>query len=42
MDKEISLEKIGNEIQSIGNVTVLTGLIIEFEDNTQKVVIAGN
>lgn len=40
---EISLEKIGNEIQSIGNVTVLTGLIIEFEDNTQKkVVIAGN
>lgn len=33
---EISLEKIGNEIQSIGNVTVLTGLIIEFEDNTQK------
>ena len=33
---EISLEKIGNEIQSIGNITVLTGLIIEFEDNTQK------
>jgi len=35
---EISLEKIGNEIQSIGNVTVLTGLIIEFEDESYNIV----
>ena len=34
--REISLELIGTEIQSIGNVTVLTGLIIEFEGETKK------
>ncbi|MCU0096608.1 hypothetical protein N7917_22275 [Bacillus sp. OR9] len=40
---EISLEKIGNEIQSIGNVTVISGLVIEFKDETKiKLVIAGN
>ncbi|ANC19180.1 hypothetical protein WAG12_12345 [Bacillus cereus] len=40
---EVSLEKIGNEIQSIGNVTVISGLIIDFKEETQiKLVIAGN
>lgn len=39
----MSLEQIGNEIQSIGNVTVISGLIIEFKEETQiKLVIAGN
>ncbi|TKH14430.1 hypothetical protein FC699_27595 [Bacillus wiedmannii] len=39
----ISLEKIGNEIQSIGNVTVISGLVIEFQNETKiKLVIAGN
>lgn len=40
---EVSLEQIGNEIQSISNVTVISGLIIEFKEETQiKLVIAGN
>ncbi|MCU5682783.1 hypothetical protein OCF64_13030 [Bacillus wiedmannii] len=40
---EVSLEKIGNEIQSIGNVAVISGLIIDFKEETQiKLVIAGN
>ena len=40
---EISLEKIGNEIQSIGNITVISGLVIDFKEETQiKLVIAGN
>ncbi|MCY8956913.1 hypothetical protein MOE39_24335 [Bacillus cereus] len=40
---EISLEKIGNEIQSIGNVTVISGLVIDFADETKvKSVIYGN
>ncbi|KAB2395193.1 MULTISPECIES: DUF6944 family repetitive protein [Bacillus cereus group] len=40
---EVSLEQIGNEIQSIGNVTVISGLIIGFKEETQiKLVIAGN
>ncbi|MES9701140.1 hypothetical protein ABWK42_28930 [Bacillus sp. JJ927] len=40
---EISLEKIGNEIQSLGNVTVISGLVIDFKEETQiKLVIAGN
>ncbi|MBD8074242.1 DUF6944 family repetitive protein [Bacillus thuringiensis] len=40
---EISLEKIGNEIQSIGNVTVISGLVIDFADETKvKLVIYGN
>ncbi|QPW48835.1 hypothetical protein G9298_14070 [Bacillus thuringiensis] len=40
---EVSLEKIGNEIQSFGNVTVISGLIIDFKEETQiKLVIAGN
>ncbi|TYR81461.1 hypothetical protein FZC66_06340 [Priestia megaterium] len=39
----ISLEKIGNEIQSVGNITVIAGLVIDFEDETQqKLIIAGN
>lgn len=39
----ISLEKIGNEIQSSGNVTVLSGLVVDFKDETKiKLVIAGN
>ncbi|HFK1751405.1 TPA: hypothetical protein ACGXP3_001736 [Bacillus cereus] len=40
---EISFEKIGNEIQSIGNVTVISGLVIDFTDETKvKLVISGN
>ncbi|WHT86844.1 DUF6944 family repetitive protein [Bacillus cereus] len=39
----ISLEKIGNEIQSTGNVTVISGLVIDFKDETKiKLVISGN
>lgn len=35
--------KTGNEIQSIGNVTVISGLVIEFKDEIKiKLVIAGN
>ena len=40
---EENLEKIGNELQSIGNVTVISGLVIDFEDITQqKLIIIGN
>ncbi|MCM2591357.1 hypothetical protein Q0N12_12970 [Rossellomorea marisflavi] len=38
-----SLGRIGNEIQSLGNSTVVAGLIINFDDETkQKLVITGN
>ena len=40
---KVSLEKIGNEIQSIGNATVTTGLVINFNTETiQKLIINGN
>ncbi|MCU4786994.1 hypothetical protein OCF11_21620 [Bacillus cereus] len=39
----ISFEKIGNEIQSTGNVTVISGLVIDFKDEAKiKLVVAGN
>ncbi|WP_043932604.1 DUF6944 family repetitive protein [Bacillus sp. EB01] len=39
----VSLEKLGNEIQSIGNVTVISGLISNFEKEIeQKLIISGN
>ncbi|MER2060532.1 MAG: hypothetical protein ABTA16_17055 [Niallia sp.] len=41
----ISLEKLGDEIQAIGNSTVVTGLILYKLSNTpteQKLIIAGN
>ncbi|MBD1382019.1 DUF6944 family repetitive protein [Metabacillus arenae] len=41
--EEISLEKIGNEVQSIGNITVIAGTVIDFEkESQQKLVISGN
>ncbi|MGO5014559.1 DUF6944 family repetitive protein [Niallia sp. Sow4_A1] len=41
----ISLEKLGDEIQAIGNSTVVTGLILYLLSNTQteqKLIITGN
>ncbi|MGG3574172.1 hypothetical protein ABES25_02130 [Bacillus gobiensis] len=39
----ISLEKIGNEIQAIGNTTVIAGMVIEFDEDTKQVlIIKGN
>ncbi len=41
--KEPSLEKLGNEIQSIGNSTVLAGLVWNIEDDSkEKLIITGN
>ncbi|WP_247739277.1 hypothetical protein [Bacillus sp. 165] len=38
-----SLETIGNAIQSFGNISVISGLIINFKDETQqKLIINGN
>jgi hypothetical protein len=38
-----SLEKLGNEIQAIGNSTVVAGLILDVEEVTEeKLVITGN
>lgn len=38
-----SLAKLGNEVQAIGNSTVIAGMIIEFnEDRKQKLIINGN
>ena len=38
-----SLEKIGNQIQSIGNLTVIAGLLVHLENQAaQKLVIIGN
>lgn len=38
-----SLEKLGNEIQAIGNSTVVAGLILKVEEETEeKLVITGN
>ncbi|MDQ0216511.1 hypothetical protein J2S13_002971 [Oikeobacillus pervagus] len=43
VEREITLEKIGNEIQAIGNSTVVAGMIIDFEEETQqKLIITGN
>ncbi|MFT8320682.1 MAG: hypothetical protein ABF649_07240 [Bacillus sp. (in: firmicutes)] len=39
----ISLEKLGDEIRTIGNSTVIAGLLINLENNTdQKIIITGN
>jgi len=41
--EDVSLETIGNEIQSFGNISVIAGLIIKFKDETQKkLIITGN
>jgi hypothetical protein len=38
-----SLTKIGNQIQSIGNLTVLTGMMMDFNEVTeQELIIKGN
>lgn len=40
---ELSLETIGNELQSVGNITVIAGLVIDFEDEVQqRLIIDGN
>ncbi|SEM52315.1 hypothetical protein SAMN05192533_103235 [Mesobacillus persicus] len=37
------LEKLGNEIQAIGNSSCVTGIIIDFNEETkQKLIITGN
>lgn len=42
-EKEISINKIGNEIQSVGNSIVVAGLVIDFKKETkQKLDITGN
>ena len=41
--KNPSLEKLGNEIQAIGNSTVVAGLILDvIEETEEKLVITGN
>lgn len=41
--RSISLEKLGNEIQAVGNSTVVTGLLIDYEsDKSKRVVITGS
>lgn len=43
IDDPFNLTKIGNQIQSIGNLTVMTGLIIDFNEVTkQELNIRGN
>jgi hypothetical protein len=42
-EAEISLEKIGNQIQSIGNSSAIAGMMIDFNEETQqKLIITGN
>ena len=42
-EEQITLTKIGNQIQAIGNVTVIAGLVINFSDVTkQELNIKGN
>lgn len=39
----ISLEKIGNKVQAIGNTTVIAGMVITFKEETkQLLIIKGN
>jgi hypothetical protein len=41
--ENISLEGLGNQVQSAGNVTVISGLMSHMEEETkQKLVISGN
>ncbi|WP_064092944.1 DUF6944 family repetitive protein [Rossellomorea aquimaris] len=41
--EKVTLTKIGNQIQAIGNVTVVAGLVIDFRDVTkQELNIKGN
>lgn len=35
-EKNFTLEKIGNEIQAIGNSTVIVGILINFSEKTKK------
>jgi hypothetical protein len=38
-----SLNKLGNEVQAIGNTTVIAGMVLAFNDETkQKLIINGN
>lgn len=35
-EEEMSLEKLGNQIQSIGNSSVIAGMMIDFNEETGK------
>ncbi|WP_243292586.1 hypothetical protein [Bacillus sp. FJAT-47783] len=42
-EKGVTLDKIGNIVQSIGNSTVITGLLINFDEETKQILnIQGN
>lgn len=42
-EEELSLVRIGNEIQAIGNSAVAAGIVINFEQETeQRLIITGN
>lgn len=41
--ERLTLSKIGNEVQAIGNSTIITGIIIDFNEETkQRLDITGN
>lgn len=41
--QEITLEKIGSELQAIGNIIVIAAIVIEFNEDTKQVLhIKGN
>ena len=42
-EEGVSINKIGNEIQAIGNSTVITGIVIDFKEETKlRLNITGN
>jgi hypothetical protein len=42
-EEGVSINKIGNEIQAIGNSTVIAGMVIDFKEKTkQRLTITGN
>lgn len=44
VEEEISLSKIGNEIQAVGNITVVSGMVIKKnkKETQEKLIITGN
>lgn len=41
--EDVTVEKIGNEIQATGNVTAVSGMVINFKEETQqRLIITGN
>lgn len=42
-EKDLTLDKVGNIVQSIGNSTVITGMLIHFREDTKQLLdIQGN